>query len=87
MRIQYDEGPDGLAIVPAGIVAERGVPVQVPDDVAGRAPGAWEQLPASARPDFDDGRQYAWDGTSWSVRDPGAGLLAQSDVWHETPEG
>lgn len=33
MRVQYPEGPRSLTIAAIGITAQRGEPVEVPDDV------------------------------------------------------
>ena len=62
--------------------AERGVTVALPAGVAGLAPGPWESLADGETPDLDDGRSWRIgpDG-AWQVRTPGAGLLAQEDVW------
>jgi hypothetical protein len=69
--------PDGRLFV-----AEPGVPVALPADVAGVEPGEWETLPDGAAPDLDDGRTWQLvDGGAWQVREPGFGLLAQVDVW------
>jgi hypothetical protein len=69
--------PDGRLFV-----AEPGVAVALPADVAGVEPGPWEALPDGAVPDLDDGRSWRLvDGGTWQVRAPGSGLLAQADVW------
>lgn len=59
MWVQFDAGSDELFIPAAQVLAHRGVPVEVPDEVAGRAPdgddegvgllaqaGMWRQVPA-----------------------------------------
>lgn len=38
MWVQYDEGSPELYLPDAQVTARRGVPVEVPDDVAGRPP-------------------------------------------------
>jgi len=69
--------PDGRLFM-----AEPGVPVALPADVAGVEPGEWEALPDGAVPDLDDGRTWRLaDSGAWQVRAPGSGLLAQIDVW------
>lgn len=77
MLIIFDDGPDELFVPSADLALKRGVPTEVPDHVAGRAPGDPQPV-AEGDVDLDDGRLYerAVDG-SWTVRDPGAGLLAQ----------
>jgi hypothetical protein len=85
-RVIHDS-PLGTLVVPsitgALATAQRQVPVEVPDDVAGRAPGAWsrhEGLPA-----LDDGRSWRQSKGVWEVRDPGRGLLAQDSLWRPAP--
>jgi hypothetical protein len=69
--------PDGRLFV-----AEAGVPVMLPADVAGVEPGEWEAVPDGTVPDLDDGRSWRLtDGGAWQVRAPGSGLLAQVDAW------
>lgn len=79
------ESPVGYLTVPTPdgrlFVAARGVPVRVPADVAGSAPGEWESLPDGGVPDLDDGRAWRVTDGVWQVRDAGSGLLAQVDVW------
>lgn len=82
--VQHDS-PLGQLAVPTldgGVhIVDRGVPTEVPAGVAGRAPGAWEPLGEGERPDLDDGRSWRCVDGVWEVRDPGAGLLAQHDLW------
>jgi hypothetical protein len=33
MKVQYEEGPESLLIARAGVVAERGQAVEVPDEI------------------------------------------------------
>lgn len=82
MLVQYDNGPDELYIVRASVLAVRGEPVDVPDDVAGSEPGEWAALDTGRGPTWDDGKSYRQTETGWETRDPGSGLLAQDDVWH-----
>ena len=82
--VQHDS-PLGTLAVPTldgGVhVVERGVPTEVPASVAGRDPGPWEALAEGGVPDLDDGRSWRCVDGVWEVRDPGAGLLAQDDLW------
>jgi hypothetical protein len=72
-------GPATQVLVPAlDANVQRGVPVEVPADLAGVAPGPWQ--PATA----DDPPGWLWrDGADGvlEVHDPGRGLLAQVDNW------
>lgn len=80
------DSPIGALAIPTPdgrlFAAGRGVPVPLPADVAGLAPGPWEPLTDGAVPDLDDGRSWRVgpDG-AWQVRTPGFGLLAQEGVW------
>lgn len=93
-------------LVEHGVVLP-GEVVDVPDDLAGRAPGPWRPPTAdeaAGRGTPTDPLQWQLagvsetDGELWLCRDPGAGLLAQEDVWQpatapagggndENPEG
>jgi hypothetical protein len=88
VRVMHDS-PLGTLVVPssAGALAtvERQVPAEVPDDVAGRAPGAWSRH--EGPPALDDGRSWRQAGGGWEVRDPGRGLLAQDSLWRPAPVG
>lgn len=83
VRVVQCGASDVLAVVSGGafvVEAHRGVPVDVPDHIAGRGPGPW--VPAGPLL-MDDGRQWrpAVEAGQWEARDPGSGLLAQEDVW------
>lgn len=83
--VQHDS-PQGSLAVPDGdggvILVEPRTPVEVPAAVAGREPGPWQQLEAGVLPDWDSGLAYRQtDDGGWESRDPGAGLLAQHDLW------
>lgn len=79
MLLRYDDGPDEVVIPAAGnLLALRGEPVEVPDAVAGAAPGPWAPVDA---PNWDDGQSYRQVDGLWEKRTPGSGLLAQDDVW------
>ena len=92
IAVIYDAGPDQVYLPEHGITVQRGVPVEVPDEVAGREPGPWRR----ARPEemapgggwtpagWPLHDEQAFDGEGfpvWSTRDPGAGLLAQEGFW------
>lgn len=84
------DSPIGTLAIPTPdgrlFVAERGMSVAIPTDVAGAAPGPWESLADGEVPDLGDGRSWRIgpDG-AWQVRTPGHGLLAQEDVWRIAP--
>lgn len=84
------DSPIGTLAIPTPngrlFVAERGVSVAIPADVAGAAPAPWESLADGETPDLGDGRSWrvGLDG-AWQVRTPGHGLLAQEDVWRIAP--
>lgn len=95
VRVVQDAGR-GTLIVPRvddpPIEFPPGVPVDVPENVAGREPGPWEPyLDDDGAPllvPADDGRAYRWAeaplpgvGAHLEVRDLGAGLLAQEDLF------
>lgn len=69
-----------------GITAVRAVPLEVPDEVAGRKPGPWRPARADEMVTGGGWTPAGWplhrdeDGT-WLTRDPGTGLLAQEDLW------
>ena len=85
------DSPIGTLAIPTPdgrlFVAKRGVSVALPADVAGVSPGPWESLADGDTADLDDGRSWRIgpDG-AWQVRAPGAGLLAQEDVWRVAPK-
>lgn len=79
VAVQYDEGSSGLYLPDLGIEVQRGVPVEVPVEVAGHAPGEWR-----ARVDGDPEHwptRIGEDGSTVETHDPGSGLLAQVGLW------
>ena len=93
IRVIYDAGPDEVHLPEHGITVQRGVPVEVPDDVAGRAPSKWRRAtPEEMTPGggwtpegwpLRDEQRHDEQGPVWSTRDPGTGLLAQDTVWRK----
>jgi hypothetical protein len=84
--IQYDHGPLNLFVPPVtdrpeGYEFERGVPLQVPDEVAGQ--GAYWR-PADPGEDVTGFETRTRKGII-EVVDLGSGLLAQMDLWREAP--
>jgi len=80
-------GPSAEVYLPqCGVLAARGEPVEVPDEVAGRAPGPWRAAEPGEVTPGGGWTAIGWplhqlgDGT-WLTRDPGEGLLAQEDAW------
>jgi hypothetical protein len=87
-------GPCGEVHLPqCGVTVARGGRVEVPDEVAGRAPDRqWRRaLPGEMSPGggwtpagwpLRDGQTFDHEGAPvWYTRDPGEGLLAQEDSW------
>ena len=71
-RVTYIGPMVAVEIAETGQVVKHGETVAVPDDLAGHAPVPGR--PAVGEPDSDDYEPAVPD-------DPGAGLLAQRDVW------
>jgi hypothetical protein len=85
VRVEYLGGSVEV-YVPAADVSARRVdqpdagPVEVPNQVAGREPGPWQDLPAQAPAPGGRAVRNAPDGTR-KTRDPGNGLLGQTGCW------
>lgn len=84
VRVQYVGPHDAVEVVAVGVTARRGEVMELGGSVAGRVPGGWS--PVESGGPVDDGRQYRRAGSGWEARDPGAGLLAQEDVWVPAPQ-
>lgn len=80
-------GPEPETFIPdIGAEVVRGEPFRCSAAVAGREPGEWEtrRSPVDGWP-ATRGEDDA-DGPTWLVRDPGAGLLAQTDRFERVQE-
>ena len=89
LLVQHSSPLGTLTIpTPSGqsFAVKAGVPTELPVEVdgrpvAGRAPGPWVRLPDGEAPDLDNGQAWRAVDGAWEHRDPGAGVLAQDDVW------
>jgi hypothetical protein len=79
VAVRYLGGSTEVYIAAAGLTATRGGTVQVPADVAGHEPGPWR--PRAPEDPQEWPTRLAADGSTVQTHDPGAGLLAQSEVW------
>ena len=92
VTVQYVGPFDAVTIPTIGATVERGATVDVSDTVAGWVAGDWrprtEDDPAEWPNLADgDGSPVLTDDGSVITRDPGGGLLAQSDNWRIPVEG
>ena len=85
VSVVYVGGSDVVHIPDAGAAAARGVPVDVPADIAGRPPGGWH-VKTDADPAGWPTRMGA-DGSTVETFDSGEGLLAQVDIWQPAAAG
>ena len=107
MKVTYKGGSTEVYVpfdstYAVGATCPRGVPTDVPDDIAGHPPGSWRPTepgevgegsigftvtgwPLRLAAD-EQGNPALSDegGYIWETHDPGAGLLAQPDVWEKS---
>ena len=86
MKIRYVGVHDAVTITVRGaeVVVAKDATVDVPDDVAGRAPEARVAACQAELVDATAARDHARAAAlrdEWTVLDHGAGLLAQVDNW------
>jgi hypothetical protein len=82
VQVVWIGGTEVRDVPAADVLAEYGVPVEVPDDVAGRPP-IWRRVEGGEQ--VMPWQQTRPAGKAVEVLDLGAGLLAQVDCW-ATPD-
>ena len=86
-RVVWIGGTEVRDVPAADVLAERGKPVEVPDDVAGVAP-SWRPLAVGERVEPWQQTRTVGDGDAAVVEvyDLGHGLLAQVDCWRQASD-
>lgn len=77
--VKYLGGSASVYVVDAAAEVDRGGTLDVAADVAGQEPGPW--IPRTVDTPEHWPSRLADDGSTVEVRDPGSGLLAQTDLW------